>query len=149
MKSARVANVFFAVGIIAAIASFAAPDSAAKGWLCLAAFGSFAMHSFLAEWPGQPPWRGAMYGFYMLVAAVVLSSPYLWPAEPMWLKEAITGLFILTVVWILIEQKKSASVGGSFWAPLRVPPTRSRAVRLGVFVVIALALPPLFYWLRK
>jgi hypothetical protein len=52
MKSARVANGFFGVGMVAVIASFLVPGSPAKGCLCLGGFSSAAMHNLLCEWPG-------------------------------------------------------------------------------------------------
>jgi len=150
MKSVRLANGFFAVGMVAAIASFFVSASPARGWLCLGGFSALAMHNVLSEWPGQPSRRGTMYGFYMLVAAANLSSPYLWPAEPTWLKEALAGVFVFAVMAILVEQKKSASVGGSFWAPLKAPPTRSRVIRGALLGLVMVALPPLFFfWVRK
>jgi hypothetical protein len=86
----------------------------------------------------------------MLATAAVLSTPYLWPAEPMWLKYALTGVFVLITAWIMIEQNKSASIDGSFWGPRRVPITRRRAVRVALFWLIAIALPPLFFfWILK
>jgi hypothetical protein len=68
----------------------------------------------------------------------------------MWLKDALTGVFVLTVAWMLVEQKKSASVGGSFRAPLKTPPTRSRVFRGALLGLVMVAIPALFsFWIRK
>ncbi len=85
----------------------------------------------------------------MLLMAVVLSSAYLWPTEPAWLKDLLAGVVVLTVVWLLAEQKKLASVGGTLAAPLVAPPSRLRVILIALFVLAALAIPPLYYWLRK
>lgn len=149
MKSARMANGFFAVGMIAVFASFFVSNSPAKGWLVFVGFGSAAAHNFLNEWAGHPR-RGPTYGVFMLVAAVAISSGYLWPTAPAWWKDALSGLLLLSVAWILVEQKKSVSVDGSFWAPLKVPLTPSRVVRGSLFALVTIALPPLFFfWFRK
>ncbi len=149
MKASRVANAYFIVGMAAAIAGFFVPASAARGWLWLCGFGSFAIHNVWVASPGQPRRLGFARGLFMLLMAVVLSGPYLWPQEPAWLKEALPALSVVFVLWILVEQKKSISVGGSLTAPLLAPPSRSRLIWVGLFVVFGLLAPPLYFWLRK
>lgn len=145
----RSADVMFVAGMLAVIASFFVPDSPARGWLTLSGFSVFALQMVLRPVPGERKRVATARSIYMLVTAATLSLPYLWSHEPQWVKWMLTDTVLLVVTLLLIEQKRAASVGGSFTAPLRVPLRPARIVRFGVIFVLLALLPAVFFWIRR
>ena len=113
MKSERVADALFVTGMLAAIGGFFVSNSSARGWLWFGGFGLCAVRSFMGTRPGGLLRLEIARGFYLLLMALFLSSGYLWPTEPVWLKDMHAGAVVLAVAWLMIEQKKPATGAGT------------------------------------